>query len=84
MYVRSCYQIIKIVYINVYVYLAQRAKDSQKINKKTKTTKITEGWNSQKQLSGPVEKKRRKRRTLLYPHPNLSLGLVPYRPFTLK
>ena len=30
---------------------------------------------------GPVEKKRR--RKLLYPHPKLSLGLVPYRPFIL-
>ena len=35
-------------------------------------------WNSQKQLSGPVEQKRR--RNLLYPHPKFSLGLVPYRP----
>ena len=38
----------------------QRAKDSQKIKikKKTKTPRITdEGWNSQKQLSDPVEKK---------------------------
>ena len=31
-------------------------------------------------LSGPVEKKRSRRRKLLYPHPKLSLGLVPYRP----
>ena len=27
---------------------------------------------------------RRKRRRFLYPHPNLSLGLVSYKPFTLK
>ena len=36
------------------------AKDSQKIKikKKTKTPRITdEGWNSQKRLSDPVEKK---------------------------
>ena len=34
-------------------------KDSQKINKKTKFPgDIDEGWNSQKQLSGPVEKKK--------------------------
>ena len=25
-----------------------------------------------------------RKRKLLYPHPKLSLGLVPYRPFTLK
>ena len=41
------------------------AKDSQKIKikkkKKTKTPRITdEGWNSQKQLSDPVEKKMKK------------------------
>ena len=59
-------------------------KDSQKIKikKKTKTPRITdEGWNSQKRLSDPVEKKmkegiRRKKR-LLYLHPKLSSGLVP-------
>ena len=60
--------------------LAKRAKDSQKIKKKTKIPRVTdEGWNSQKQLSSPVEKKRSRRRKLLYPHPKLSLGLVPYR-----
>ena len=32
---------------------------SQKIKKKTKVPRFTdEGWNSQKQLSGPVEKRR--------------------------
>ena len=63
--------------------LAQRAKDSQKIKKKTKIPRVTkEGWNSQKQLSGPVEKRGR-RRKLLYPHPKLSLALVPYT-FILK
>ena len=57
--------------------LAQRAKDSQKI-KKTKILRVAdEGWNSQKQLSDPVKKKRR--RKFLYPHPKLSLGLVSYR-----
>ena len=60
-----------------------KAKDSHKIKKikKTKIPRITdEGWNSQKQLSGPVEKKRSRRRKVLYPHPKLSLGLVLYRP----
>ena len=56
------------------------ARNSQKIKKKTKNLRVTdEGWNYQKQLSGPVEKRSRKRK-LLYPHPKLSLGLVPYRP----
>ena len=39
-------------------------KDSQKlkINKKTKIPRITdEGWNSQKQLSGPMEKKKKEK-----------------------
>ena len=39
-------------------------KESQKIKikKKTKTPRITdEGWNSQKQLSGPVEKKKKEK-----------------------
>ena len=54
-------------------------KDLQKIKKKTKIhMAIDEGWNSQKQLSVSVEKEEE------YPHPKLSLGLVPYRPFTLK
>ena len=53
-----------------------------KIKKKTKTPRITdEGWNSQKQLSDPVEKKmkegKRRKKRLLYPHPKLSSGLVP-------
>ena len=59
-------------------------KDSQKIKikKKTKTPRITdEGWNSQKQLSDPVEKKmkegKRRKKRLLYLHPKLSSGLVP-------
>ena len=59
-----------------------------KIKKKTKTPRITdEGWNSQKRLSDPVEKKmkegkrRRKRLQDLYLHPKLSSGLVPYRLF---
>ena len=62
------------------------AKDSQKIKIKTKTTRITdEGWNSQKQLSGPVDKmkeRKRRKKKLLYLHPKLSSGLVPYRLFT--
>ena len=49
--------------------------------RKTKILRVTDkGWNSQKELSGPVEKKKSRRRKLLYPHPKLSLGLVPYRP----
>ena len=55
--------------------LAYRAKDSQKIKikKKTKTPRITdEGWNSQKRLSDPVEKKmkegKRRKKRLLYLH----------------
>ena len=58
--------------------------DSQKIKikKKTKTPRITdEGWNSQKRLSDPVEKKmkegKRRKKGLLYLHLKLSLGLVP-------
>ena len=66
------------------------AKDSQKIKikKKTKTPGITdEGWNSQKQLSDPVEKKmkerirRKKRLQDMYLHPKLSPGLVPLLAF---
>ena len=59
-------------------------KDSQKIKieEETKTPMITdEGWNSQKQLSDPVEKKmkekKRRKKRLLYLHPELSPGLVP-------
>ena len=59
-------------------------EDSQKIKKKkkTKTPRITdEGWNSQKRLSDPVEKKmkegKRRKKRLLYLHPKLSSGLVP-------
>ena len=45
---------------------------------KEKDKDITdEGWNSQKQLSSPVEQKKRH----LYLHPKLSPGLVPYRLF---
>ena len=44
-----------------------------------------EGWNSQKQLSVPVEKKmkerKRRKKRLLYLHPKLSPGLVSYRLF---
>ena len=37
-------------------------KDSQKSKRKTKTPRITDkGWNSQKELSGPVEKKKKKK-----------------------
>ena len=65
-------------------YLSNMYKDSQKIKikKKTKTPRITdEGWNSQKRLSDPVEKKmkegKRRKKRLLYLHLKLSLGLVP-------
>ena len=59
-----------------YVDLAQRAKDLQKIKKKTKIPRvIDEGWNSQKQPSGQVEKKRR--RKLLYP-PSITLTRFSY------
>ena len=49
---------------------------------KTKTPRITDkGWNSQKRLSDPVEKKmkeeKRRKKRLLYLHPKLSSGLVP-------
>ena len=55
------------------------------IKKKTKIPWVTdERWNSEKQLSGPVEKITSRRRKLLYPHPKFSLGLVPYRSFTLN
>ena len=75
-YIRSSYRPLD---------LAQRAKDSQIIKKKAKIPRVTdERWNSEKQLSGPVEKKRSGSRKLLYPHPKLSLALVPYKPFTLK
>ena len=91
----STYAIACIVYVNqllmkqtlsnptastVYTYVHT---DSQKIEikKKTKTPRITdEGWNSQKQLSNPVEKKmkegKRRKKRLLYLHPKLSPGLV--------
>ena len=65
-------------------FYGYHAKDLQKIKKKkkTKTPRITdEGWNSQKRLSDPVEKKmkegKRRKKRLLYLHPKLSSGLVP-------
>ena len=68
--------------------ITYQAKDSQKIKikKKTKTPRITdEGWNSQKRLSDPVEKKmkegKRRKKRLLYLHLKLSLGLVPLGSF---
>ena len=37
-------------------------KNSQRIKKKTKIPRVTdEGWNSQKQLSGPVEQKKKEK-----------------------
>ena len=43
--------------------IINQAKDSQKIKKKTKFPRITdEQWNSQKQLSGPVEKKKEEKK----------------------
>ena len=45
------------------------------VKKKAKIPRvIDEGWNLQKQLSGPVEKRNRRGKPL-YPHPKLSLGL---------
>ena len=80
MYFSNIIKINDIVYELYTVY----AKDSQKIKikKKTKTPRITdEGWNSQKRLSDPVEKKmkegKRRKKRLLYLHLKLSLGLVP-------
>ena len=54
--------IMKNKYI-IYVYIYDmHAKDSQKIKKKTKIPRVTnEGWNSQKQLSGPVEQKKKEK-----------------------
>ena len=49
----------------------ERAKDSKKIKKKIKK-KTTISRITDKQLSGPVEKKNKEKR-LLYPHPNNSL-----------
>ena len=67
-----------------HMYIIQGATDSQKIKikKRTKTPRITdEGWNSQKRLSDPVEKKmkegKRRKKRLLCLHPKLSSGLVP-------
>ena len=75
-------QVIQLNSIN-YSYM-DGYKDSQKtrIKKKTKTPRITdEGWNSQKQLPDPVDKKmkkeKRRKKRLLYLHSKLSLGLVP-------
>ena len=83
------------LFINLWVLMWQKTAsfdedsrgegmDSQKIKikKKTKTPRITdEGWNSQKRLSDPVEKKmkegKRRKKRLLYLHLKLSLGLVP-------
>ena len=65
----------------LYVHVV-RASQKIKIKKKIKTPRITdEGWNSQKRLSDPVEKKmkegKRRKKRLLYLHLKLSLGLVP-------
>ena len=69
---------------SAYMYIQGQGftEDQNKIKKKTKTPRITdEGWNSQKQLSDPVEKKmkerKRRKKRLLYLHPKLSSGLVP-------
>ena len=54
-------------------------KDQNQV--KTNIPRVTnEGWNSQKQLSGPVEQKKKAEKSLqdLYLHPKLSPGLVPY------
>ena len=74
---------------DIYIYIGYTGfqdiyEDSQKIKikKKTKTPRITdEGWNSQKRLFDPVEKKmkegKRRKKILLYLHLKLSSGLVP-------
>ena len=42
--------------------IVSNTKDSQKIKKKTKIPRVTnEGWNSQKQLCGPVEQKKKEK-----------------------
>ena len=68
------------------VYKAPRfsieSQQKIKIKKETKIPRVTdEGWNSQKQLSGPVEQKKIEKKRLLCLHPKLSPGLVPYRLF---
>ena len=73
----------KVVYLNVSIEQVDNIGFTEDQDReKIKTPRITdEGWNSQKRLSDPVEKKRkegkRRKKRLLYPHPNLSSGLVP-------
>ena len=50
----------------------------------SKDQEVDERRNSQKQLSVPVEKREVKGEYFTYPHPNLSLSLVPYRPFLVS
>ena len=67
--------------------MLQTLHTEPRIHKKARSRKIPrvtdEGWNSQKQLSGPVEQKKKEKKRLqdLYLHPKLSPGLVPYRLF---
>ena len=64
------------------LYMVCQGFTEDQDKEKTKTPRITdEGWNSQKRLSDPVERKmkegKRRKKRLLYPHPKLSSGLVP-------
>ena len=69
------YQCTKIVYIRPLdlISIESQGFTEDQDKEKTKTPRITdEGWNSQKQLSDPVEKKKegtRRKKRLLYPHP---------------
>ena len=59
--------------MHAYIEGLTEDQEEDKIKKKIKIPRVTdEGWNSQKQLSGPVKKKKSKGRNLLYPHPKLS------------
>ena len=58
------------------------SKDSQKTKKKRKTPKVTD--ESGIPRNSCLSQWKRRRRKLLYPHPKLSLSLVPCRPFTVN
>ena len=69
------------MYVHSFIHTYQGFTEDQD-KEKEKTPRITdEGWNSQKLLSDPVEKKmkegKRRKKRLLYLHPKLSSGLVP-------
>ena len=63
----QCFAELKLIVLYIHnIYIVQRAKDSQKIKKKTKIPRVTdEGWISQ--LSVPVEKKRMRRKNSSIP-----------------